>query len=393
MFELQDLLDNEKERRRLDAGRARILADLETQQICDLEHGMRTGAWWAREAGVRAAECLRTAKISVQLASTFTVLLDAVERGRISWDHARFICVVSNARIVDSMVELQPAFVELASHMIFPRWEQEVRSIADQLDREGGHNPDLDRSSHAHLAATLGGAALKGWFSDDLSIPMQDAIEAKTDQLFHRHKANREACPELEMPSRSELRAMAIAELVALGVGANWKTTKPNRPECTLLLRPETDTVTTMDGAVLSDTARTLLLNDPLWRFLRFDRHGSILDYGRTERLAPDDLRAALAVRDGGCVFPGCDHPTNHCDAHHVQHWNRDGTTDTHNMVLLCRFHHGVTHRNGWAMTPTDHQWFQWTTPSGFVIESHRNHQARPGHTRPDPREQQPSGA
>ncbi len=378
MFGLHDLLDNEREQRRLDAVRARILADLDKQQVCDLEHGMRTGAWWARETRRRAADCQRTTKISVQLATTFTVLLDAVENGQISWDHARFICLVSNDRIVHSLAELQPALIELAQHLNLPHWEQEVRAIIDNLDRDGGHDPDADRLCHAHLIPTLGGAALNGWFTDDLSIPMQDAIEAKTDQLFHKFKVNREACPELEIPTRAELRAMAIAELVALGAGTNWAKTRPNRPECTLILNPDTNQVTALDGTILSPTATTLLLNDAMWRFLRFNETGSILDYGRTQRLAPDDLRSALAVRDGGCVFPGCDHPANHCDAHHVIHWNNQGTTDTHNMALLCRFHHGVTHRNGWTMTATGDQRFQWTTPSGQTIASQRHHRRQP---------------
>jgi hypothetical protein len=33
-------------------------------------------------------------------------------------------------------------------------------------------------------------------------------------------------------------------------------------------------------------------------------------------------------VRDGGCVFPGCDRPLAWCDAHHLWHWVDGGPTD-----------------------------------------------------------------
>ena len=84
MFELEPLIEIERESRRLDADRARVLAQLEADRTCDLEHGMRTGAWWARETGPKNADCQQTTKISVQLATRFTVLLDAVEAGTIS---------------------------------------------------------------------------------------------------------------------------------------------------------------------------------------------------------------------------------------------------------------------------------------------------------------------
>ena len=36
---------------------------------------------------------------------------------------------------------------------------------------------------------------------------------------------------------------------------------------------------------------------------------------GRTQRLVTPPIRAALELRDGGCVFPGCDKPPEACHA------------------------------------------------------------------------------
>ena len=80
-----------------------------------------------------------------------------------------------------------------------------------------------------------------------------------------------------------------------------------------------------------------------------FDPHGGVLDYGRAERLAPRDLRLALAARDGGCCFPDCDRPVAWTQAHHVVPWDDLGPTALENMCLLCGFHHRNFGRMGWA--------------------------------------------
>jgi hypothetical protein len=75
------------------------------------------------------------------------------------------------------------------------------------------------------------------------------------------------------------------------------------------------------------------------------------LDIGRTTRVIQPAQRMALAVRDGGCVFPGCDRPLAWCDAHHLQHWVDGGPTDLDNLALLCRAHHRTVHEGGWQLT------------------------------------------
>jgi hypothetical protein len=69
------------------------------------------------------------------------------------------------------------------------------------------------------------------------------------------------------------------------------------------------------------------------------------LEVGRATRVVQPAQRAALAVRDGGCVFPGCERPLSWCDAHHLHHWVDGGPTDLSNLALLCRAHHRVVMR------------------------------------------------
>ena len=82
---------------------------------------------------------------------------------------------------------------------------------------------------------------------------------------------------------------------------------------------------------------------------------GEVLDLGRTARVFSPAQRIALAVRDGGCRWPGCDRPPSWCEAHHLDEWSRGGTTDLANGVLLCRHHHLLVHNNGWKVLRSKH--------------------------------------
>jgi hypothetical protein len=57
------------------------------------------------------------------------------------------------------------------------------------------------------------------------------------------------------------------------------------------------------------------------------------LDVGRTTRVVQPAQRTALAVRDGGCVFPDCARPLTWCEAHHLISWLDGGPTDLINLV------------------------------------------------------------
>jgi hypothetical protein len=69
------------------------------------------------------------------------------------------------------------------------------------------------------------------------------------------------------------------------------------------------------------------------------------LDVGRASRVIQPTQRSALAVRDGGRVFPGCDRPLAWCEAHHLLHWLDGGSTDLANLAMLCRAHHRAVSR------------------------------------------------
>lgn len=80
------------------------------------------------------------------------------------------------------------------------------------------------------------------------------------------------------------------------------------------------------------------------------DSCGRPLDVGREARLYTVKQRVALSVRDGGCMWPGCDRPASMTEAHHCKPWSQGGATDLDDGILLCRFHHVHLHFRGWAI-------------------------------------------
>ncbi|GAB3802792.1 hypothetical protein GCM10028798_20750 [Humibacter antri] len=86
-------------------------------------------------------------------------------------------------------------------------------------------------------------------------------------------------------------------------------------------------------------------------QLLIVDSCGNPLDLGREQRLFSSKQRVALRVRDGGCIWSGCENSAWTCEAHHINPWYEDqGRTDIADGVLLCRFHHLLLHNKGWRI-------------------------------------------
>lgn len=81
------------------------------------------------------------------------------------------------------------------------------------------------------------------------------------------------------------------------------------------------------------------------------DSQSRLLDLGTSRRLYNRHQRLALALRDQGCVFPGCDRPPPWTEAHHLLPWSAGGPTNLTNGCLLCPYHHHLIHHSDWTLT------------------------------------------
>jgi hypothetical protein len=80
------------------------------------------------------------------------------------------------------------------------------------------------------------------------------------------------------------------------------------------------------------------------------DSDSTVIDVGRAKRVITGSQRKALRVRDGGCVWPGCDRPASWTSGHHLVHWIHGGRTDLSNLASLCYRHHWMAHDGGWQI-------------------------------------------
>ncbi len=118
----------------------------------------------------------------------------------------------------------------------------------------------------------------------------------------------------------------------------------------------------TSDGAQLSVATVLRLAEEAEIIPAVLNDAGGVLSVGRSRRIATRSQTLALIARDGGCSFPGCDHPPQWCDRHHIRAWVDGGETDLDNLTLLCSYHHYRFESHGWSCRLIDGL-PHWTAP------------------------------
>jgi hypothetical protein len=179
--------------------------------------------------------------------------------------------------------------------------------------------------------------AVDGTLSPENGAQLHSLLEEFVDRAL---RAQRDGDPALAQLVPSALRADAVADLVA----------QHRRRDPADLSAPDRYRV----GLVLNldDLPEDLPLaccDSGLFRAV-INAAGEVLDIGRTTREWTIPIRRGVVLRDGGCVFPGCDRPPSWCDVHHCFEWDHGGPTCVDNGALLCRRHHTFIHAKRWRV-------------------------------------------
>ena len=400
--------------RRLDAAQAHVLGELEARGLPDRVHGHRTSSWLAADTSQPVGRVKARVATANALRQHFELFDEAFSAGRIDWAYCRALQHASNVRILPGLVELQEYLLSRVPGRRYERWAAELRAICAELDQDGPEPEDGERDSLV-ISETGGVTVITGCLHGSEGEELSQAIEAETERLFRRAQADAKECPDLVVPGWMALRAKALLELIRRAQHTCTTNGRQTGADITLIIQAEQadgqatpDTspaggndqswmgpIFGPDGIPLARTPGTVDAN--LWRLCcsanirSFVVDGDNLPIWATlnQRLASPLQRRMVLVRDGGCVFPGCDAPLAWVQIHHVIPAAAGGPTEAPNLAALCAHHHGVTHRTGWHMTanlgPTGEPngRFTWTTPGGHTIDSQR-HQ----HWQPPPGEQ-----
>jgi hypothetical protein len=123
-----------------------------------------------------------------------------------------------------------------------------------------------------------------------------------------------------------------------------------------------------MGGQPLTREAFERLACDAQWRRLLVDAASVPVELGRVTRTVPPGLRKYVALRDGGCRYPGCARGPAFCEAHHAVFWRNGGRTDADNLVLLCRYHHHLVHERSHELKLLPDGTVKVTRPNGRVL-------------------------
>jgi hypothetical protein len=256
------VLQIERARSALDAVEGHCLAELEARDGCDVDLGQSTTSWLMWEGRLPR----RVAAGRVRVANKLRRELDGVDAalgdGRISFEHARVLADAANPRVADHIAGVQDDLIAGAQSSPFGAWARGVAELVERADQDGGHDPADDISRNRLHAGRVGDTVeIRGQLVGDAALSFTEALEQATDALHRRYQTDHDACPDLEIPNRSTLRALALVELCRHGLAA----TRPGPVvDITLVMNGEDATVRTPDGDHVDPRTCSHLWCDPI---------------------------------------------------------------------------------------------------------------------------------
>ena len=350
----EDVLALGVARNRLEAEFARRLVAFDRGGGAAAAGAASTAAWLrhrARLAPGPAAAWVRTAR---RLADDLTASAAALAAGAVSVRHVEVIAAAT-ADLPAEAVAGGEAILLGAARELDP---QRLRHAAVHLrnvvapERVRADAAAAHAARYLTLAETFGGTvALQGQLDPEAGATVLAAVlplASPAGPADDRTPAQR--------------RADALVELARRSLdGGGLPESGGERPhlnvtvDLSALLGAPGTRAAELDWAapVPVEVARRLGCDAAVARIV-FAGPSDVLDVGRRSRVVSPGLRRALAARDRGCVFVGCDRAPAHCDGHHITSWLDGGPTDVDNLVLLCRVHHRLVHDGGWRLRRDD---------------------------------------
>ncbi len=368
----------EHARRFLDAAELSWLGELDRRGVTEAMFGHRTGTWLSHEAGLPRAVAAARVRTARRITSDLTSVGEALRDGRIGFDHARVFADAANQRNSAELAGVADELCDAAGVTSFERWSGEVRGLADMLDADGGHDPAGDLPDPRLSLNRVGDVtALSGQLTGDGAHLAEATLDQMADELFASYTREK-TLTGAPVPKRSQLLAEAFVELCRRAMAVEPSSSRPPRTEATLVINAaEPDRVCDPSGRLLADPT-VLICDAVLWPVVTtFD--SVPLAAGRAHRFATSHQVRAVNLRDGGCVFPGCEAPSAWTDTHHVDSWTKGGSSDTERMCGLCRRHHRLAHSPDWTLHLDPDGWTRWTRPDGQTFWGQRHQRQRHG--------------
>ena len=257
---------------------------------------------------------------------------------------------------VDAPVFDEAPLLRLAEQHTVSRFRHDCAHARHAGDPEGFLEEHLDKVASRTLQLSDGSGGLmtlKGTFDSVGGAAIRSALEPL---------ARRNGSDDDRLAGRR--LADALVELAQHGLDVGLvPQRRSQRPhlqvtttlETLLALRGAPAAELEFSAPIAAETVARFACDATITRVL-LDADSAVIDVGRAARGLPSGTRRALNVRDGGCIWTGCDRSASWTQAHHIEHWTHGGRTDLANLALLCHRHHWLVHEGGWQMMLVDGQ-------------------------------------
>ncbi len=353
---------------RLRAETARRVAEIESRGATTARHGVRTSEWLHATNWSNLGDARRQVRAAVELAARPVVQAEALA-GRVGFDQAaaivhsirRLPCELDlptvdacEQEMLAHVHEFDPDLLKQFGHHVVTVVAPEVGEEADRLALLREEARARGDRSFTWARDGFGSVRFRGQLPIVDAEPLVAALTAVTASLPVTDELG-------ELAPIHRRQADALKNIVgAYSASGQAPTHGGDRPR--VVVTVSLDALRTGLGmGTLCSSGEYLSAGDV--RRLACDAEiipavlggdSQILDLGRGNRLFTGPTRQALALRDQGCVFPGCNAPPTICEGHHIQPWWAGGRTDLGNAVLLCPHHHRIVEPRP---TDTENQW------------------------------------
>ncbi|NED95083.1 DUF222 domain-containing protein [Phytoactinopolyspora alkaliphila] len=348
------------------------LRDFHTRKISETTAALSTRAWIRHELHIAPAETSRQLKVARGLRS-LPAIEAALKRGEIRFPHAGAIVDAATLLGNDVIAGCQDALLNAARADEPTKLRAALRGLGAAVDNKDAvrRAEKRDQGRWLDVSTTMDDTlAISGSLGSEDGAIVETAINSLTTPAGAD-----------DSRTASQRRADALVELCRRQLSSGELPSQGGEPTQVIVV---TDLATLEarsggfgelpNGTILrGDTVRRLACDAKVTRLI-VGPDSLPLDVGRAQRTATPAQRKALRLRDGGCLFPGCDLPPEWTDVHHATFWAHGGRTDIDQMLLLCRKHHTTVHKTGWHIQTLGPGRFQFIDPHGVLHPAHRRH-------------------
>ncbi|HWL35002.1 MAG TPA: DUF222 domain-containing protein [Frankiaceae bacterium] len=354
--------------RRAQAAQAEAVRAFDARGGADDDGAASTACWLRDRLGASDRDARRLVGLAKSL-DRLPLFAAALRAGEITPVPARVLAGqtrhLSPATVADGeafLVEWARRLDAIRFAAVVRRWVATVAPAEFERDSERRYD-----SRWLTLHRTYGGmTSLQGMFEPEGAAVLEAALESlvtanSPDDTRTRDQQRADALVDLVDLARTHDAALApaVARSTEILVHA---------PAAAMAGAPGAPPATLADGSPLAPGALDRLGCDGRFRRLLVDSLAVPVELGRATRQVPPALRKYVALRDGGCRYPGCPRGAAYCEAHHAVFWRDGGTTSADNLVLLCRYHHHVVHERHHELELLPDGTVKVTRPDGRVL-------------------------